>query len=123
MKGNLTPLGKRLRVYRIDHSMTLTEFAKRIGVSVSLLSAIERGIRDVPEGFVERVMAALGMPDSYRSQLENAADESALRATLRSADLDPAMRRLGARLERNWQKMPRQARMDIDAVLDHWKLF
>ena len=44
--------GQRLRLWRIDHDLSLREFAKKVGVGVVALSAAEHGRAD-PEPFME----------------------------------------------------------------------
>lgn len=51
-------LRKFLRELRARHDETLADMAKRLGISVSLLSSIENGSRFPPADFMERVVKA-----------------------------------------------------------------
>lgn len=49
----LTNFGKRLRKLRIDHDELLKDMALKLGVTVSYLSAVENGKRDVPDAWLD----------------------------------------------------------------------
>lgn len=50
-----TEFGKELRKLRIDKDETLATMAKKLNISISYLSAIETGIRSVPNDFIEKL--------------------------------------------------------------------
>lgn len=54
----LTAMGKELRKLRIDLGVTLVQMAEAVGVSATMLSAVETGKKKVPGDFVERIVAA-----------------------------------------------------------------
>lgn len=51
----LTELGKKTRKIRIDNEEILMDMANKLGISVSYLSSIEVGKRNVPEDFIEKI--------------------------------------------------------------------
>ncbi|WP_081734274.1 helix-turn-helix domain-containing protein [Halalkalibacter akibai] len=53
--------GKRIRAYRKLKGYTQQEFAKEIGVSVSVLGEVERGNRLPSEPVVERMATVLNI--------------------------------------------------------------
>lgn len=55
-------LGQRIRELRAARNMTLTELARQVGVSKSLLSQVERGSSNASIGVLRAVAAVLGIP-------------------------------------------------------------
>lgn len=54
LKG-VTSLGKRLRKIRIDNDEITLDMAKKLGISISYLSAIEHGKRNIPDTFIQKL--------------------------------------------------------------------
>ncbi|MBS2970770.1 helix-turn-helix domain-containing protein [Metabacillus sp. KIGAM252] len=54
-------IGERIRKYRIERNLSLTELANRAGVAKSYLSSIERNLQTNPSVlFLEKVSSVLG---------------------------------------------------------------
>jgi len=51
-----TAFGKELRKLRIDKDETIHTMAKKLGISISYLSAIEAGSRNIPQGMVDTII-------------------------------------------------------------------
>lgn len=51
----ITELGKEIRKLRIDKGENLSSMSKKLGISISYLSAIENGTRDIPSDFVDKL--------------------------------------------------------------------
>ena len=51
----ITKLGKEIRKLRIDKGENLATMSKKLGVSISYLSAIENGTREIPAKFVDKL--------------------------------------------------------------------
>lgn len=51
-----TAFGKELRKLRIDKDETIHMMAKKLGISISYLSAIEAGSRNIPEKMVDKII-------------------------------------------------------------------
>lgn len=58
-------LGQKIRQYRQERGLTLEELAKRIGISYSFLSAIERNQKRPSLSTIRRIGEALNVPLSY----------------------------------------------------------
>jgi len=52
----------RIRAFRKLKGFTQNELAERIGVSVSVLGAVERGVRKADDRLVELISEALDIP-------------------------------------------------------------
>ncbi|WP_028969943.1 helix-turn-helix domain-containing protein [Sphingomonas sp. URHD0057] len=59
----MTPFGKALRKLRIDRELLLGDMAERLKISPSYLSQIETGKKPIPDGFVDKLRAALRLTD------------------------------------------------------------
>ncbi|MBS4209688.1 helix-turn-helix domain-containing protein [Bacillus sp. FJAT-50079] len=56
-------IGERIREYRKQRGMSLSELAEKAGVAKSYLSSIERRIQSNPSiQFLEKISAVLGIP-------------------------------------------------------------
>jgi XRE family transcriptional regulator, master regulator for biofilm formation len=56
-------IGERVKRYRQEKRMSMTELAEKAGVAKSYLSSIERNLQQNPSiQFLEKVSAALGIP-------------------------------------------------------------
>ncbi|TNC26110.1 helix-turn-helix domain-containing protein [Amycolatopsis alkalitolerans] len=59
---DLTALGERIQAARAERGLTLQSMAERSGVSVSMLSAVERGAKAPTVVVLDRIAAGLGTP-------------------------------------------------------------
>jgi transcriptional regulator with XRE-family HTH domain len=59
---DLDALGKRIQAGRIERGMTLQALADRSGVSVSMLSSVERGTKAPTIVVLDRIAGGLGVP-------------------------------------------------------------
>jgi HTH-type transcriptional regulator, competence development regulator len=63
----LTPLGKQIRVLRLDKHIRLKDMAEAFGVRSSFLSALENGRKSLPEGWIKKLdqyFAGMGLKES-----------------------------------------------------------
>lgn len=74
--GYITPVGRVLRQYRVDHDILLRDMAAVLGVESSWLSNIEMGRRSVPEDFVIRLSNAFRLTTDELHNLQAAVEES-----------------------------------------------
>lgn len=66
----LNELGKLLRKMRVDNDERLADMAKKIGVSIAFLSAIETSRKEAPLNIIERLASAYRMNVQQRMALE-----------------------------------------------------
>ncbi len=60
-KTNVTPYGKQLRKLRIEREEGGDDMASRLDISSSYLSMIERGKRDIPDDFTDKIAETYGL--------------------------------------------------------------
>ncbi len=54
--SKLTPFGRFIRKYRIDHDILLKHMADKLGLSSAFLSAIENGAKSIPFDFEDKLI-------------------------------------------------------------------
>ena len=82
----LSEYGKILRKIRIDNGELLKDMAKKLEISPALLSYIENGKREIPQGFTQKVISSYNLPGKIAEQL--IAEESQSRKTIK-VELSP----------------------------------
>lgn len=73
---SLTPFGIFARKLRTDHGEYQHDMAERLGVTTSYLSAVERGHRNVPNNWVDRLGDMYGITAEDLYTFRKAASES-----------------------------------------------
>lgn len=73
----LTDFGRYLRKLRIDCGELIRDMANKLGVTASYLSAVETGKRNIPEAWVDEIVAKYGLDGSAKNDLVKAAANSA----------------------------------------------
>ena len=79
----LTDFGRFLRKIRIDCGEILKDMAEKLNVSAAYLSAVEMGKRNIPEQWVNRISELYNLSEEEKSNLNDAANNSAKRITLK----------------------------------------
>lgn len=90
----MTPFGKLIRHYRIDHEMLMGDMADALTISASYLSQIETGKKPIPPGFVDRVGRLFNLQGVDLQALREAAAQSTTEFRIKLDDRAPAQERL-----------------------------
>ena len=77
-----TEIGKELRKLRIDREERLLDMAEALGKSSAFISAVERGTKAPPAGFIEAIVETYGLGIDDAASLRRAADRSRNNFTL-----------------------------------------
>lgn len=72
----LTNFGKKLRKLRIDNDELLKDMASKLQVTVSYLSAVENGKRDVPDAWIDEIRVKYDLSYEEYSELQKSAYEN-----------------------------------------------
>lgn len=112
-----TAFGSLLRQLREEAGMTLGEFARQLGVSITYLSDVERGRRSpFSEARLQSATSILDLRPPQHQQLLAAAAESRGYFELPTSH-SPAKQELGAALARGWTDLDEsQARRLLRAL-------
>jgi len=77
-KKMITRFGKELRKIRIDHGHVLKDMAKVLGVTVSFLSSVEAGKKNVPASWVDEISKEYCLSESEKEHLQALANEAVI---------------------------------------------
>ncbi len=78
----ITELGKEIRKLRIDKGENMSSMSKKLGISVSYLSAIENGARGIPTGFVDKISDIYHLSKERRGEFARAEVNSASKISI-----------------------------------------
>ncbi len=89
----VTELGKEIRKLRIDKEENLSSMSKKLGISISYLSAIENGLREVPSNFIDKLSDIYHLSEEEKETFTKAEASSATKTeiSLNSALLEQKM--------------------------------
>ena len=90
----VTQLGKILRIIRINTGDSMRSMADKLDVSVSYLSAIENGKRNVPVNFEEKVVSKYNLSDKDKENLRNAIAQTAANVKVNITELSEKKKKL-----------------------------
>ena len=113
--SKLTPFGVALRKLRIDHDLRLFDLAEKIGKSTAMISAIETGRKQIPDGFVADVVRALGLAAAEHRELRAAKEKTKKEVSVEH--LPPEGRELVAAFARNSGELPSELLEKIRKVV------
>ena len=118
----VTPLGKALRILRMDRGWLLKDMADGLEVSSSFLSAVEMGRKSPPEDLVERIAAWRQLSDDERQALETAFAQSVREVRIRMPEnMSSADREAAALLARTFGSLPSEDIAAIRALIQRRK--
>ena len=109
-----TEFGKELRKLRIDRDETLTTMAKKMGISISYLSAIETGTRSVPDGFLDKLVQRYDLNKEMENVFSVALEHSLNSLDISLANALPLQRDLAVMLAR---KLPELSTEECEKLL------
>lgn len=101
----ITELGKEIRKLRIDKDETLAKMSKKLGMSISYLSAIENGAREVPSDFVDRLRAIYHLSKERTEILRKAEANSASKISIPLSSALCEQRQLAFALSRKLKEL------------------
>ena len=67
---NVTSLGKRLRKIRIENDEITLNMAEKLGISISYLSAIEHGKRNIPNDFIQKLFDKYQLSEEMKTLIQ-----------------------------------------------------
>ncbi len=111
MSKHLTPLGKWLRIYRVNEGMKLHEMAAKLYLSSAHLSGIENGRKKVPADFKNRIISTFKFSNQAIHELSEAVVKSIENFKMESVPLD--RRDVAAAPARRFNELPDK---DLEAI-------
>lgn len=100
-----TRFGEFVRILRIRRHEVMGDMAKKLGVKSSFLSAVENGKKNVPEDWVEKLVAGYALSVEMKRTLERAISESRTQYKLSVMDKGVVQRKAAAVFAREFENM------------------
>nr|DAY97236.1 MAG TPA: helix-turn-helix domain protein [Caudoviricetes sp.] len=117
----LTEFGKVLRKIRIDHNEILKNMADKLDVTVSYLSAIENGKREVPNGWVERIAQFYDLSENDINIMYEALYNSKKKVSIDLENLNGSKRQAAIAFAREFNDLSEEDVRDILKMLKKMK--
>lgn len=112
----LTPFGRTIRKYRIDHGLLLKNMADRLGVSSAYLSALEYGTKPVTKSFEDRLLRNFDFSGLEKEELLKAIDLSRTEVTFDVAN-KPLEQQIAGAFCRNFSSLDEKKKKKILELL------
>lgn len=100
-----TSFGKELRKLRIDKDENIHSMAKKLGISISYLSAIEAGSRNIPDDLVDKVVKKYHLSEERSEIMRQAEAESSKEIEIDLKTMTAEQRKLVFALSRKLNEM------------------
>ena len=100
-----TAYGKELRKLRIDKDETIHTMSKKLGISMSYLSAIEAGSRNIPDGLTDKVIEKYHLSKERSEIMRQAEAESSTAIDIDLSTVTVEQRKLVFALSRKLNDM------------------
>ena len=110
----LTDLGKELRKFRVDQSLTLTEMAEQLGISAALLSGIETGDRPASRQFIPWLLCAYPELKPREAELCRLAEATIVEVRIKLSELNNKANEFALEVARNFATLTDE---QIDACM------
>ena len=117
----LTSFGKILRKIRIDHNEFLKDMADKLDVTVSYLSAIEHGKREVPNGWVNEIGELYNLSKQEINELDTALYESKKELVFNLSNLNDSKRKVAIAFAREFDDFSDEQISDMLNILKKMK--
>ena len=112
-KKMATTFGKELRKLRIDKDENIHDMAKKLGISISYLSAIEAGSRNIPSDMVDNIVAKYHLNGERSEILRQAEAESSKEIDIDLSKVSAEQRKLIFALSRKINDISDEQCLDI----------
>ena len=112
-----TVFGKELRKLRIDYDETIYQMAKKLDMSISYLSAIESGSRNIPGDLVDKLIEKYNLSNERSNAVKQAEAESAKELNVNLKGISPEQRKLIFALSRKLSDISDKECADIASKL------
>lgn len=116
----LTEFGKTLRKIRIDRNEILKDMAEKLGVTVSYLSAVENGKREVPDTWINDISYWYQLSELEKEMLRESAFNSKKKISLDLNNLNANQREAAITFAREFKEL---SPSEIDELLETFKKF
>ena len=117
MSGELTQLGKFLRKLRIDRGELLRTMAEKLGISMSFLSSVENGKKNMPTEWITKIPDLYQFNNTQKSEFDQAVAESEKGIGLKFEGLSEENKRISVAFARKIKTLSPEAQKAIQDLL------
>lgn len=100
-----TRFGEFVRILRIKHHEVMGDMAKKLGVKLPFLSAVENGKRNVPPEWVDKLTLLYGLTETERCELTTAVEESKTQYKIVVGNAGTVQRKAAMQFARSFDNM------------------
>ena len=113
-----TYFGELLRIIRIRNHEVMGDMAAFLETSVSFLSAVENGKKNVPAGWPEKIASHYKLDPVEYEKLKNAVSESKTQMKIRLTGASNIKRAMALQVERSFESMDDETAEKIIQLLE-----
>ena len=114
----LTELGKYLRALREQRDELLKHMADRLSMSPAMLSSVENGNRNVPKGFIPKVVEEYGLDEAEQEKLCLAIARTKEAVAVNLKGLSPSDQHLAFSFARRFSELDDEDKNSIKRILE-----
>lgn len=114
----ITPFGKKLRIFRIERGEVLYDMAQKLNLSSSYISSIETGRRKVTEDFIKKLCEAYDLEDDELTSFRGAAEQSAVSVSLEFNNVSNEQKKLALSFAKKFDKLDSDTIKKINKLMN-----
>ncbi len=114
-----TSFGEFVRILRIQHHEVMGDMAKKLETSVSFLSAVENGKKNVPAGWLEKISKLYELSKEEIFVLKEHIEESKTQFKITATDAGSNQRKAALQFTRSFGNMDDETAIKILNILNH----
>ena len=114
-----TSFGEFVRILRIQHHEVMGDMAKKLETSVSFLSAVENGKKNVPAGWLEKISNLYKLSKEEIALLSEYIEESKTQFKISTTGAGNNQRKAALQFTRSFDSMSDETAIKILNILNH----
>ncbi len=114
-----TKFGEFIRILRIKHHEVMGDTAKKLGVTVPFLSAVENGKKNVPSDWIGKISEYYQLSNKEKEELEQAIEESRTQYKIPVVNAGIYQRRAALQFARSFEEMDDETAIKILELLNN----
>ena len=112
-----TKFGEFTRIQRVKHHEVMGDLAKVLGVSVSFLSSVENGKKNVPDSWLNILTSHYNLNADETAELKQVIDESKLQMKINLQDASSIQRTMAVQFARTFNDVDEETAKRIIKIL------
>ena len=112
-----TKFGELVRIIRIRHHEVMGDMAKKLGLKLPFLSAIESGKKNVPAELITKIVECYHLSTEEKQELIEAAEESRTQYKISTIGAGISQRRAAMQFARSFDKMDDETALRVLELL------